>query len=319
MVSARAVRAAFGLVAVTGILLVFGSTVRVHGAGLACPDWPLCFGQVVPAIDFQVGLEYFHRVLAGCVSLGFVGLGAWSWRSGAWAASGRLRALFVLAALTLLTQVILGGLTVLHLLAEWTVASHLLAGNTFCALLLTIALTLRDMAARPEGGASEPVAAVVTGVAALPLLFLVLVPVQLGLGGYIAGSHAGLVCGTWPSCNGGPWFPTLQGLVGLQVAHRLLAYGLFALAWLHVWTSRDRAELRAPSRLLATLITLQACIGVANVLLRLPVEVTLLHSAGAASVFACMTWQAYVAMTLGSARRVQHTSAGLLSPNVEPA
>ena len=48
-------RLATGLVATTYVLLVFGASVRVHGAGLACPDWPLCFGEVVPEIDFAVG------------------------------------------------------------------------------------------------------------------------------------------------------------------------------------------------------------------------------------------------------------------------
>ena len=64
---------ATGLTAVTYVLLVFGSAVRVHGAGLACPDWPLCFGEVIPALDFQVFMEWGHRVLAGLVSLGFSG------------------------------------------------------------------------------------------------------------------------------------------------------------------------------------------------------------------------------------------------------
>ena len=58
-------RLAAFLVAATAFLIVFGASVRVHGAGLACPDWPLCFGEVVPAIDFQVGLEFGHRVIAG--------------------------------------------------------------------------------------------------------------------------------------------------------------------------------------------------------------------------------------------------------------
>ncbi|HMV69032.1 MAG TPA: COX15/CtaA family protein [Myxococcota bacterium] len=295
MVTARAVRAAFGLVAVTGVLLVFGSTVRVHGAGLACPDWPLCFGRVVPAIDFQVGLEYFHRVLAGCVSLGFLGLGAWAWRAGVWAASGRFRALYAVAVAALATQIVLGGLTVLQLLAEWTVASHLITGNTFCALLLMLALTLRDLrdGERPIDSG---------GGAWLVVVLAALVPAQLVLGGYIAGAHAGLVCGTWPSCNGGPWFPTLQGLVGLQVAHRLMAYTLLGLAWVHAVVQRGRAGLARPALLLAALVTVQAALGVANVLLHLPVEVTLLHSAGAASVFLTTAWQLYTVLVAWSPR-----------------
>ena len=73
-------RAATGLVAIIYVLLIFGASVRVWGAGLACPDWPLCFGMLVPEIDFKVGLEFGHRVYAGGVSLLFVWLGYRLWR-----------------------------------------------------------------------------------------------------------------------------------------------------------------------------------------------------------------------------------------------
>src|SRR4051794_12103686 len=65
----------FALSAVTYGLLVFGASVRVHGAGLACPDWPLCLGRVVPELDFQVFMEWGHRALASMVSTGFLVLG----------------------------------------------------------------------------------------------------------------------------------------------------------------------------------------------------------------------------------------------------
>ena len=83
MVTVRTLaRLATALVTTTYVLLVFGASVRVHGAGLACPDWPLCFGEVIPTLNFEVGLEWGHRVLAGLISLGFLGLivGMWTAR-----------------------------------------------------------------------------------------------------------------------------------------------------------------------------------------------------------------------------------------------
>jgi cytochrome c oxidase assembly protein subunit 15 len=285
MTTARSVRAAFGLVALTWFLLVFGSTVRVHGAGLACPDWPLCFGEVVPTIDFKVGLEFGHRVVAGFVSLGFLGMGAWAIRSGVWAASGAFRVRYLLAVAALALQVVLGGLTVWELLAEWTVASHLVTGNTFCALLVALALTLRDAhepTARPVGPARPR---------ALSWLIVAMIPVQVALGGLVAGTHAGLACGTWPSCNGAGWFPTFEGAVGLQVTHRVVAYLLLAAATANaVVHAKAASSLRTPAMVVAALCWIQATIGVTNVLLRLPAEVTLLHSAGAAALFSSASW-----------------------------
>lgn len=274
---------ATGLVVVTYGLLVFGSTVRIHDAGLACPDWPMCFGEVVPAVDFEVGLEFGHRVLAGIVSVLFVGLGALVWTDRT--LRKRLAGWWTVAAVVLATQIVLGGLTVLELLAEWTVTSHLLAGNTFCLLLLVHALSLwelRKPKTRTPMGWGVRIGVLVLGAAVL---------VQLGLGGFVASSHAGLACGpAWPNCAGDAWFPTLVGPVGLQVIHRIGAYTVLAVALGVVGLLRARGRAGAASVVVLALLLVQATIGILNVWFGMPAEVTALHSAGAAaSVLAC-TW-----------------------------
>ena len=110
------------LVAATVALMVVGTLVRAHGAGLACPDWPLCFGQLIPSFDMRIALEWGHRVFAGCVSLGLAFATWLVWRSPE--ARARVGRALLLAWALLAAQVLLGGLTVLALLAPWTVTAH---------------------------------------------------------------------------------------------------------------------------------------------------------------------------------------------------
>jgi cytochrome c oxidase assembly protein subunit 15 len=127
----------------TFILMAIGSATRVMNAGLACPDWPLCYGELVPTkqMNFQVFLEWFHRLDAALIGVGaimLVGLSWWYHSSlPKWLLGASAFALFLIV-----FQGILGGLTVTELLRFDIVTAHLGTALLFFITLLVIGTTL---------------------------------------------------------------------------------------------------------------------------------------------------------------------------------
>lgn len=286
----RLAQAFFALAGLTYALIVLGALVRAHGAGLACPDWPLCFGDVIPQLDFKVAFEFGHRVVAGSVALLFAGL-AWTTLRRP-ALGSALRPALAIAALLLAVQIVLGGLTVLQLLATWTVTSHLVTGNAFALALVLIGRRLRELAGRGRelGAAPSAAAASTAAIPASPVertatsAVAALLALQLVLGGLVSSSYAGLVCPDWPTCMNGEYFPTFSGIQGLHVLHRTVAYSLLAGLLIAAFLARRHPALGRWLALASALALAQVAVGVANVLLRLPVEITALHSALAAAL-----------------------------------
>lgn len=276
----RLARGFFVLLAFTFAQLVIGALVRVHDAGLACPDWPRCFGVWIPEFDFEVAWEVGHRYYASGIALGYAALAALAWRASE--ADRALRGLLVAGGVVLLVQIVLGGLTVLLLLHVSTVTAHLLFGNAFAAIVLLIALALR------EGSVRRPRRTLPTGLRRSVWLSCALMVLQVALGGLVASSYAGMACPEWPTCNGGVWFPSWRGAVGLHLAHRSNAYLLLLVLGATVWATRGHAGLFRPLRIAFLLALAQAGIGIANVQLGLPVEVTGLHSAVSALIVLTM-------------------------------
>ena len=269
-----------GLAALTYALIVLGALVRAHGAGLACPDWPLCFGELVPRFDVKVAFEWSHRVLAGSISLCFVALAVASLRHDVTRrATGRLLAI---GGALLVVQILLGALTVWHLLAVSTVTSHLLVGNAFAVVLALCARSL-FRAASIEPAAASP-AATPTALRATLTVAGALLLLQVVLGGLVSSTYAGLACPEWPTCSEGRWFPSFEGALGLQLLHRLGAYALVVALAGSAWLGRRVPQLRGLLAAILALVLAQLTVGVANVWLRLPVEVTGLHSALAAAL-----------------------------------
>jgi cytochrome c oxidase assembly protein subunit 15 len=276
-----------GLVALTFGLIVLGALVRAHDAGLACPDWPLCFGEVIPQMNLEVAFEWSHRSVAGAVALWFAAL-AWSSRRQPNRPASMDRLLAV-AALLLGVQILLGALTVWLKLASWTVTAHLLTGNAFALTCFCVVLVLREQAlptpaeARPR---APDLARWALAVVSVCLFF------QVALGGLVSSQYAGMACPEWPACNGGVFFPSWSGSVGLHLLHRMNGYALVLGLGIVAWLCRGEPALRRATALACLLGFGQAVVGIANVLTGIPAQVTGLHSALAAALVLNMTFAA---------------------------
>src|SRR5215831_18488850 len=123
-------------------LIVIGSVVRTTGSGLACPDWPLCQGQLIPPFQLNVLIEWFHRLVALLVSLLLFATCGWALLRSE--VRSRLGGLAALAVVLLFAQVVLGALTVWKLLSPLVVSSHLAVALLLFSTLLMLALSAQS-------------------------------------------------------------------------------------------------------------------------------------------------------------------------------
>lgn len=267
--------------ALTFFVIVLGSAVRATNSGLACPDWPLCFSQLVPQFDFHVFMEWFHRLVAGTLCLIMIGIAVKLVRV------RELRRLFgvqLIAAIILLAiQVVLGGLTVLHLLEPTTVSLHLINAMLFMSILLWMSAKA-ELLSRVTGAHPYHIPE------RIKLFFVsisLLVFTQIFLGGMVSTNHAGLACADFPTCHG-QWLFGLGYQEWLQMGHRYLAYLVTALIMVMAFMSTGLKlppKARLSVRLLPTLVIVQIALGVINVFWFLPVSTSVLHLANATLIF----------------------------------
>jgi len=273
-------------------LIVVGSVVRTTGSGLACPDWPLCQGRLIPPFQFNVTIEWFHRLLALIVSVLLATTVGWI------AAHRRLRArlggLAALAVVLLASQVLLGALTVWKLLDPGIVSGHLAVALLLFSTFLTLTL-VSGAQAEPESERPPRPAGL------LPTLGLatVMTYAQALLGGMVSTRHAGVACPDWPTCFGA-WFPPLEGAVGLQMMHRYGAYALTAMLLVAAARARlapDEGVRRAGLLALGFTVA-QVVMGVCNVFLATPVWLSALHLATAVTILALLVTATFRAAAL---------------------
>ena len=256
----------------TLLLMAVGSATRVMNAGLACPDWPLCYGQLVPTqqMNLQVFLEWFHRLdasLIGLSTLALVGLSWWfrkelpKWLP--WACLGALG--------LIVFQGILGGLTVPQMLRFDIVTAHLGTALLFFASLVIIALCLTPYQGTTTAG----------NLRWASLTAAILVYVQCLLGALV-GSRWAL-----HQCFGGSQLCAVMNshIIGVVPAP-LATLTVVLIAWR---TPALHPTLRKLAWVAGGIVVLQVLLGVATFYLRLQVEpLTVIHHTVGAALFATL-------------------------------
>ncbi len=296
------------------LVIMLGAYTRLTDAGLACPDWPGCYGSLAiphadhvelaaqrypdsPLVPHKARSEMVHRYFAGVLGCLIAALFVLSWRAG-----GRLRLLSGALLALVVGQATLGMWTVTLALHPLVVTTHLLGGFVILSLLWLYRLALVRPSAPPHRNHGQGLSWL--GSAACGVLLL-----QIALGGWTSANYAAMACVELPFCQG-DWQEQMHweeafhlprghasyefGVLGkearqtIHIAHRLgalataLLVGSFALGLI-----REGAALRWLGGILLVLLFAQIALGLANVHLALPLANALAHNLVAAHLLVC--------------------------------
>ncbi len=298
------------------VVVVLGAYVRLSDAGLGCPDWPGCYGHLVlPADDVtrdsaqlayperpieagKAWREMIHRYAASSLGLVIVLASLFAWLNRRDPRQPVILPVVLLG--VVIFQGLLGMWTVTLLLKPLIVMGHLLGGLTTLGLLVWLLLE-----ARRSGTALQPARRYIPWLAVSGLVILI---VQISLGGWTSSNYAALACPDVPTCQGQWWpedsnfaegFVLWRGLginyefgvldapsrVAIHFAHRLGALATFTvllLIGLYYRARSQAAALRWAATLVLGAVTLQVLIGAGVVWFGLPLTLATAHNALAA-------------------------------------
>jgi len=315
------------------VVVVLGAYVRLSHAGLGCPDWPGCYGEMIVPADadgaaalyperpletHKAWKEMIHRYAAGLLGLLILALALVAWRQRAYPGQPVIIPLVLLA--LVIFQALLGMWTVTLLLKPLVVMGHLLGGLLIVSLLFW--LTLKTFRLSSAQGSVALTPWVIAGLCVLVL--------QIALGGWTSANYAALACPDFPVCQG-EWWPPMdfreaftfwRGIgidyeggvlagdarTAINMSHRIGAVftSIVLLAIVFRALLIDSRIMRRIAGIIACLLVAQVSLGITNIIKVLPLTVAVAHNAVAALLLLSVVAMLY------SSLLPEHKSGGVV-------
>ena len=272
-------------------LVVIGVIVRATDSGMGCPDWPLCYGQIIPPLDdYKAWLEWIHRAAAAFIGLITLIVAALALRSlkGRRSLQGASLALLVLV----IFQAWLGRQTVLEFNSGQSVTAHLATAMAFVGLQVWV--LARSGYPERLNGILEARGAVIAPIIAAGSIYALLM-----FGSNVTGTDTGLLYPDWP-LMGGTVFPPVTELSTPHIVHRYATgiVGLILISALWI-VRREPGSPRLTARLLTAAIALflvQCLIGALQIFTKLAPWTQTLHVAIATFIWILVVGAAAIAL-----------------------
>ncbi|HYN48701.1 MAG TPA: COX15/CtaA family protein, partial [Candidatus Nanopelagicales bacterium] len=285
--------------AMTLALVIVGVIVRATGSGLGCPDWPFCYGQIIPPLEFRAWAEWIHRLIAaviGVMVLGIAVLAVLDHRDRPSLVVGSLGSIALVG-----FQAWLGRETVRLGNSGESVTAHLAAAMAVAGLLAFLLVRAGYPARLPGRGGSQRLTllAAFSAIATFALLIF---------GANVTAADAALVFPDWPLMGGAvvpPFGEMPAATATLAFTHALHRYVgvvvgvVLAGTWVAAWRGRRTGRVDGTFfRLItiaAVLYPLQAVVGAFQVWTQLAPWTQTLHVALASFVWTAMAGATFVA------------------------
>jgi cytochrome c oxidase assembly protein subunit 15 len=309
------------VVACTVILILAGSLVTSHDAGLSVPDWPTSYGWnmfTFPPSMWVANIlyEHGHRLIASTVGFLTIVLAIWLWiaERRSW-----LRWLGVAALGAVIAQGLLGGLTVLLFLPPAVSTAHAGLAEIFFCLTVAIALFTSPGWKARDGGPDDRL------LRRLATATTVLIYAQILIGATMRHSGAGLAIPDFPLMFGGivpdHWDPKIAIHFAHRVGALIVTLSVAAIATA-IWSrARNRREMTAPAVLLLVLVATQVTLGALTVLSRRDPWINSFHVVcGAmvlttALVIALRSWRSAITNAECGMRNAEYENSEFNSPD----